>query len=561
MKSPDDKIKCLLVYPEFSTFSFWNTKEAIQTTGAKATTPPLGLLTVAALLPQHWEFRVLDLNATTFIQSDWDWADLIATGGMLPQQKGLLEVIELANKDKKFVIVGGPDATNQPDIYANADARILNEGEITIPLWLSSWRNGESRGIFKTADRPDISQTPIPRYDLINIKDYYYMGVQYARGCPFNCEFCDIIELYGRKPRHKTPEQFVAELQNLYDLGFRGYVEIVDDNFIGNKRNIKRELLPAVIAWQIKNKKPFYFGTEASMNMADDLPLLQQMKEAEFKWVFMGIETPDPDLLNMTQKSQNTIKPITERVRTIYDYGIIVTAGFIIGFDNEKKHMDKAMIACIEDTGICMAMVGLLVALPGTQLSRRLVKEKRLMDMAGNVLDTSYINVAKFSKDTKLGAIDQTIAGLNYITTRDRIEILDEYRNIIRTVYDPKNYFDRALRTAKSMKWRRARRHHLWEQKRTLRALLIMCWRMTKDKKTRWLFWKTALQAILLGLHRYEVVMTLLSIYLHFDKQSNNLLSILADQIKAQASLPRSTQIAAQSVVAAEVIPDANVAI
>ena len=208
------------------------------------------------------------------------------------------------------------------------------------------------------------------------------------------------------------------------------------------------------------------------------------------------------------------------------------------------------MITCIEETGICMAMVGLLVALPGTQLSRRLVKEKRLMDMEGKNLETSYINVAKFSSDTNLAAIDQTIAGLNYITTRDRIEILEEYSNIIRTVYSPKSYFDRALHTARSMKWRRPRRHHLWEQKRTLRALAVMTWRMTKDKKTRWLFWKTALQAVILGLHRYEVVMTLLSIYMHFDKQSNNLLKILDEQIKSQASLPRSTQVAAQSVPA-----------
>jgi radical SAM superfamily enzyme YgiQ (UPF0313 family) len=560
MKSPDNQIKCLLVYPEFSTFSFWNTKASIQTSGAKATTPPLGLLTVAALLPQHWHFRILDLNARSFDQEDWDWADLIATGGMLPQQRGLLDVIERAKKDQKFVIVGGPDATNQPDIYQQADARILNEGEITIPQWLASWRSGEPRGIFKTADRPDISKTPIPRYDLINMKDYYYMGVQYARGCPFNCEFCDIIELYGRKPRHKTPEQFIAELQNIYDLGFRGYIEIVDDNFIGNKRNVKRELLPAIIEWQNKFKKPFYFGTEASMNMADDLPLLQQMKEAEFKWVFMGIETPDPELLTMTQKSQNTIKPIAERVRTIYEYGIIVTAGFIIGFDNEKKHMDRAMIACIEETGICMAMVGLLVALPGTQLSRRLVKEKRLMNMEGKTLESSFINVEKYSQDTHQGMVDQTIAGLNYITTRDRLDILDEYAKIIRAIYEPKSYFERALRTAKSMKWRKSRRHHFWEQKRTLRALLVMCWRMTKDKKTRWLFWKTGCQAFMLGLHRYEVVMTILSIYMHFDQQSQNLLKILAKQKVAQANLPRSTQVAAQTSPPSEVSEVSEVA-
>ena len=249
MKSPDDIVKCLLVYPEFSAFSFWNVKDAIRDAGAKTTTPPLGLLTVAALLPQNWQFKLMDLNTGPLDESDWQWADLIATGGMLPQQDGLVDVIDKAKKDGKFVIVGGPDPTSQPEIYKNADALVLNEGEITIPLWLDAWRKGNPRGIFTTAEKPDVSLTPIPRFDLVNFSNYFYMGVQYARGCPFNCEFCDIIELYGRKPRHKSPEQFIAELQKIYDLGFRGYIEIVDDNFIGNKRNVKRELLPALIKW------------------------------------------------------------------------------------------------------------------------------------------------------------------------------------------------------------------------------------------------------------------------------------------------------------------------
>jgi radical SAM superfamily enzyme YgiQ (UPF0313 family) len=379
-KSPSDPLNCLLVYPEFSQFSFWNTKEAIQTSGAKATTPPLGLLTVAAILPQHWNFKLLDLNAYEFNEADWQWADLICTGGMLPQQQGLLDLLEKANDDGKFICVGGPDPSSQPELYRKADALVLNEGEVTIPQWIAAWEKGDPTGTFSDETKPDISTSPIPRHDLVDINDYYYMGVQYARGCPFNCEFCDIIELFGRKPRHKSPSQFLAELEAIHKTGFRGYIEIVDDNFIGNKRNVKRELLPALIKWQKKNRRPFYFGTEATMNLADDDKLLEMMQKAEFKWVFMGIETPDPDLLVQTQKSHNTMRPIVERVNQIYRYGIIVTAGFIMGFDNEKPNTGASINRCIEDAGICMAMIGLLVALPKTQLTRRLIKENRLMD-------------------------------------------------------------------------------------------------------------------------------------------------------------------------------------
>jgi len=542
MKSPNEIVKCLFVYPEFSQFSFWNTKEAIQTSGAKAATPPLGFLTVAALLPQHWEFKVLDLNAYPFNDDDWQWADIIFSGGMLPQQEGIRSIIDRANRDGKFICVGGPDPTSQRDVYKKADALVLDEGELTIPMWLESWEQGQIKGTFTTEEKADISKSPLPRYDLIDINDYYYMGIQYARGCPFNCEFCDIIELFGRKPRQKTPDQFIREMQQLYDIGFRGYIEIVDDNFIGNKRNVKRELLPAVIKWQKENKKPFYFGTEASMNMADDAKLLAQMRDAEFKWVFMGIETPDPDLLMLTQKSHNTMKPIVERVRKIYEYGIIVTAGFILGFDNEKKHMDTAIVKCIEDTGVCMSMIGLLVALPNTQLTRRLQKEKRLMNGRGDIVDDPSIIIEDVRSDLSTDVIDQTLGGLNYVTTRDRVEILEEFANTVKQAYAPKSYFDRALKTARSMNYRFPRRQGWWEFKRSMRSLAVMSWRMTLNPKTRYLYWRNFFLGLILGLHRFEVVMTLSSVFLHFHKQSNYLITVLDKQIIRQASMPRQTE-------------------
>ena len=305
--NPDQPLRCLLVYPRFSAFSFWNYRDACETIGAKTPSPPLGLITVAAILPKIWEYRLLDLNAQEFSVDDWQWADIVCVGGMLPQQKGILEVIERALADDKFIVCGGPDPTSQPHIYKHCDALLVGEGESTIPSWLASWRQGKMRGIFRETEKPDVSLSPIPRYELLDFRNYAQIGLQYSRGCPFNCEFCDIIELYGRKPRTKSPDQVIAELTRLHELGYSGSVDIVDDNFIGNKRRVKRELLPAMIAWNEKFKRPFFFSTEASMNLADDSALLEGMRDAGFRIVFMGIETPDAELLLKTQKSQNTV--------------------------------------------------------------------------------------------------------------------------------------------------------------------------------------------------------------------------------------------------------------
>jgi radical SAM superfamily enzyme YgiQ (UPF0313 family) len=539
MKSQNENINCLLVYPEFSQFSFWNTKEAIQTSGAKACNPPLGLLTVAALLPRHWNFRLMDLNVGKFDEESWQWADLVCTGGMLPQQVGLLTIINKANQDGKFVCAGGPDPTSQPEIYSNADALVLNEGEVTIPIWLHSWSQGKPAGIFSSEQKADMTKSPPPRYDLIDINDYYYMGIQYARGCPFNCEFCDIIELYGRKPRQKTVSQFMVELDQLYSQGFRGYIEIVDDNFIGNKPNVSRELLPRLIEWQAGHRHPFYFGTEATINAADDDKLLRLMRDAGFKSVFIGIESPDPELLVQTQKSFNATRPIVERVQRFYEYGIMVHAGFIMGFDNEKPNTDQAILKCIEDTGICMSMIGLLVALPNTQLTRRLISEKRLINMKGKIIDIPELALEQYESDLSTHVIDQTQAGLNFITTRDRLEILNEYANAVRQAYDPRRYFDRALRTARMMKYRAPRTQGWWEMKRSIRSLVVMAWKMTLNSTTRRLYWRNVILGMGLGLHRFEVVLTLSSVYLHFHKQSNYLLGVLDEQIRRQARLPR----------------------
>ena len=538
--SPDSGIKCLLIHPRFSQFSFWNYRDAAETLGAKTPSPPLGLITVAALLPSQWEFRLRDLNAVQLSDEDWNWADVICVGGMLPQQTGIFEIIKRANLDKKFVAVGGPDPTSQPHLYRNANALVLGEGEASIPVWLESWRAGKPEGEFTVEEKPDVSQSPVPRYDLLNFKDYVQVGVQYSRGCPFNCEFCDIIELYGRKPRTKNPEQIIAELEAILALGYTGSIDLVDDNFIGNKRAVKRSLLPALIEWNKKNKSPFYFCTEASMNLADDEPLMQAMSDADFRVIFMGIETPDADLLMGAQKTQNTMKPMVERVQKLYQYGMVVTAGFILGFDNEKSGQDKPMIKLIEEAGINMAMVGLLVALPNTQLTRRLLKEKRLLSFYGQLISSE---TEMFSRGDGLEApieiVDQTLAGLNYITTRDRIEILTEFSQVVQAVYAPKAYFDRVLRTSRALRMKSDHRPGWFELKRSIRALVASSWRFSVNASVRWLYWRNFFLLVWRGRHVFEQGMRLMGIYLHFQKQTEFLKVQLQAQMKRQSEVIR----------------------
>jgi len=367
----------LLVVPRFSGQSFWNFEAACEVFGARFPAPPLGLITVAALLPSSWQCRLVNRNTEDLQESDLDWADLVMTGGMLPQQPDTLRVIELAHERHKPVAVGGPDVTSSPEAYLAADFRVLGEAEGVIDAFIEAWDSGERSGLFEAEKfKVDITRTPIPRFDLLKRKQYDFYGVQFARGCPFTCEFCDIIELYGRVPRVKTAEQMLTELDYLYGIGYRGHLDFVDDNFIGNKKAVKA-FLPHLIAWQKERGYPFQFSTEASINLADDDALLALMREANFFTIFVGIESPDTDTLVSMQKKQNTRRSMVDSVHKIYRAGIFVNAGFIVGFDSEKGSVADAMIDCIEATAIPFCMVGLLYALPTTQLTRRLAREGR----------------------------------------------------------------------------------------------------------------------------------------------------------------------------------------
>lgn len=424
--------KVLLVAPCFSGQSFWNFRAACEVYGARFPAPPLGLITVAAMLPASWQCRLVNRNTEELQESDLDWADLVMTGGMLPQQPDTLRVIALAHEHRKPVAVGGPDATSSPDAYRTADFRVLGEAEGIIGAFIDAWDSGVREGVFEAEKfTADVTKTPIPRFDLLRREQYTYFGVQFARGCPFQCEFCDIIELYGRVPRVKTVEQMLAELERLYEFGYRGHLDFVDDNFIGNKKAVKA-FLPHLIQWQKERGYPFEFSTEASINIADDDALLALMRAANFFTIFVGIESPDTDTLVSMQKKQNTRRSLAASVHKIYRAGMFVNAGFIVGFDSERGSVADAMVDCIDATAIPFCMVGLLYALPTTQLTRRLAREGRLFPPEYTV------NPAR--KDS-VG--DQATSGLNFATVRPRRAILSDYRTILARIYRPAAYYGR----------------------------------------------------------------------------------------------------------------------
>ncbi|MBD2018449.1 B12-binding domain-containing radical SAM protein [Microcoleus sp. FACHB-53] len=420
-------MKALLLYPRFPQ-TFWSYDRFMEMAGLKASIPPLGIITVAALLPEDWEIRFHDRNVNEETDGDWEWCDIVILSAMLAQKQDFLAQIQKAVRLGKKVAIGGPYPTSMPEAALEAGAHylVLDEGEITVPLFLEAIAQGEERGIFRAAEKPDVSKSPMPRFDLLNRDAYLMMAIQFSRGCPFNCEFCDIITLYGRKPRTKEPSQILAELQALYDLGWRGSLFMVDDNFIGNQRNVKR-LLRELIPWMQERNYPFTFLTEASVNLAEDSELLDLMAKAGFYGVFLGIETPDQDSLKVTRKSQNTRNPLVEACHIINKAGLLIYAGFIIGFDGERAGAGERIRAFVEQTSIPQPMLGVLQALPNTALWQRLKQEQRLLEGLGAV---------------EIG--DQNSL-MNFQPTRPMTEVAQEYVDALWAIYEPKNYLRRCF--------------------------------------------------------------------------------------------------------------------
>jgi radical SAM superfamily enzyme YgiQ (UPF0313 family) len=519
MKNFMDKgTKCLLVHPKCSTNSYWNYVEVCKIVGAKYPAAPLGLMTAAALLPQQWQFKLIDTNVTPLLDEHLKWADIVGTGGMLPQQSGTLSIIERAHKFGCPVIVGGPDPSSQPNLYQSSDYLVLGEGEISIPMFIQALKKGCTSGEFKSDEKAEMTRAVIPRFDLIRFRDYIQVGIQCTRGCPFNCEFCDVIEMYGRKPRSKSPEQIINEMQTLYDLGYRGHIDFVDDNFIVNKKNT-REVLLAIKEWSEIHNYPYYFSTEASINLANDENLLQMMKDVDFRYVFIGIESPDNEVLKLAQKPLNVNADLVKTVKKLNSYGMIVNAGFIIGFDHESKDTSENMIKFIQESGICMAMLGKLYALPNTQLTRRLHKEGRLFE-EGSILRN--INTE----------IDQLTSGLNFITVRPRIDILKDYVRIINYIYNPKHYYERIITTGLNLRPANKYKPGIANILKSIKAFLKLCKKVGFNKTTGWLYWKMFMKIIFKNPKAIEATVNLAAMFIHFHNQSEFIIELTITEIK-----------------------------
>ncbi|WP_319562526.1 DUF4070 domain-containing protein [Marispirochaeta sp.] len=413
----------LLVYPEFPE-TFWSYKKALKFVSKKSGSPPLGLLTVAAMLPAEWNIKVVDMNVSPLRNSSIRKADFVFISGMSVQQESARKVIELCARLGTKTVAGGPLFTTGWENFPRVDHFVLNEAELTLPEFLRDIQKGTARRIYSTEQWPDITDTPLPRWDLIKMKKYASMSVQHSRGCPFDCEFCDITLLYGRKTRVKTSSQITAELDNIYSHGWRENVFFVDDNFIGSKTILKRETLPAIIRWMEEHRYPFTFNTQASINIADDKELLRLMGKAGFTRVFVGIETPNEESLKECSKVQNINRDMIASIKIINQHGMEVQGGFIVGFDSDPASIFEDQIRFIQESTVVTAMVGLLTALKGTKLYLRLKRENRLVsEETGNNTDLS----------------------INFKPAMNLDILLNGYKKIVSTIYSPKYYYKRVM--------------------------------------------------------------------------------------------------------------------
>ena len=413
-------MNALLIYPQFPD-TFWSFKHALKFIRRRAALPPLGLLTVASMLPESWKRRVIDTNVQTLTAEDLKWADLVMISAMTVQRSSAKEIIEQCQNAGLTVVAGGPLFTSEPEDFTHVDHLVLNEAEITLPQFLSDFEAGHAKARYTTTEHTSVELTPPPQWELLEMRHYASMAIQFSRGCPYNCDFCNVTALFGRRPRIKTAAQIIAELDCLQAAGWQSKVFFVDDNFIGNKRYLKQELLPALIEWRRKRPK-FFFYTEASVNLADDQELMDMMVSAGFDTVFIGIETPAEESLAECNKKQNKNRNLVEDIKRIQRAGLQVQGGFIVGFDSDTPSIFQRQIDFIQKSGIVTAMVGLLQAPPGTELYERLKGQGRILGgMSGDNVDGSTNIIPKMNLET----------------------LTDGYRRVMQHIYAPKHYYKR----------------------------------------------------------------------------------------------------------------------
>jgi len=487
----------LLVYPMYPD-TFWSFKHALKFVSKKASFPPLGLLTVAAMLPEDWNKKLIDMNADELKNEDILRADFVFISAMSVQSKSADEVIERCKKLNTKVVAGGPLFTSTSENYKDVDHLVLNEAEITLPLFIDDFKNGTPKHIYTSEEWADITTTPLPLWNIAPIKNYTSMNLQYSRGCPYDCDFCDITVLYGKVPRTKTKEQVIDELDALYFTGWRGPVFFVDDNFIGNKGKLKKEILPTIADWMEKRKNPFYLNTEASINLADDEQLMHLMAKAGFEAVFIGIESPNEESLVECNKNQNRNRDLISSIKKIQQFGMEVQGGFIVGFDNDPSSIFDRLTNFIQESGIVTAMVGLLNAPRGTKLQKRLETEGRMLkDFTGNNTDFS----------------------INFIPRMDAGTLMDGYKSILKKIYSPKYYYERVMRFMKEFEPKKKKVFHL--NPNYILALFRSIFKLGVIGEERIYYWKLFFWSLFRKPQLFSLAI-LFSIYgFHFKKISN----------------------------------------
>jgi radical SAM superfamily enzyme YgiQ (UPF0313 family) len=503
-------LKVLLVYPRYPD-TFWSFKHALKFIFKKAAFPPLGLLTVGAMLPEGWEKKLVDMNTAPLTDKDLEWADYVFLSAMVAQQNSAREVINRCKKLGTRIVAGGPffNPVYEDWWFDDIDHLVFGEAENILPLVVKDLEKGCAKHIYASDGFPDIGRTPLPLWSLINRKKYQSMSIQYSRGCPFNCEFCDIVLLNGHRPRTKDEGQVIAELDALYDGGWRGGVFFVDDNFIGNKRKLKSEVLPAIIKWMEEKKHPFSFYTEASMNLADDAELMRLMTRAGFDMVFVGIESPSEESLSECNKMQNKNRDLLASVKRMQNHGLQVHGGFIVGFDSDPLSIFKSQIDFIQKSGIVTAMVGVLMAPPGTRLYKRLEKENRILPK---------------------GSGDNTDGSTNLIPIMGRETLASGYRHVVDTIYAPRPYYERIktflgeYRPGNKWKFKISFLH--------LIALIRATWALGVKEKGRIHYWKLIAWTLLKKPKTFPLSMALAVQGLHFRKVAEKVRVSLAGDIR-----------------------------
>lgn len=512
-------MKTLLVWPKFDSFSFWHFEKVCEIVGVKYMTPPLGLLTVAALLPANWELRLVDENVRELSDEDLDWADLVLVGSKIVHRTRALAVIERARLRGKPVAVGGPDPTLSPSYYEQAGANYLclGEGEVTVPKLLADLEAGVATGVYRCDRLPDLRESPPPRFDLIDHRDYLYIGLQFSRGCPHHCEFCNVIDLFDNRYRTKSLDQVLAELDCLYATGYRGQVDFFDDNLVGKIGEIK-PVLRGIARWLEQHGYPFQLSSSVTLNAANDTELLDLLRQARFKYLLVGIETPDQTALKTAHKPQNTGFSIAQATDNFYRRaGVTIHSGFLLGLDGESPSIADDVIACIDEACIPWVMAGVVYPLPGTQLSRRLDREGRLFPQARGTLSSEIR--------------DQISAGIQFRTQRPPTEVLRDLLRIMQHSFDPAQYFDRCARVAVRLdtipvlvpSWRIFARN--------LRTALRLAVAMTRSRHARGPFWKAFARVLVRNPRGMEALVTLAVLYLHFESMLPYCYTQLAKQL------------------------------